>query len=699
MFTSRGRWFLLLVCVMLAVAVLGQYLFSGNWAGDLSNVASVALIALTLLTWFTWERLAFLIQSRLTLRRLQIVREVCDERGPVETLWAGRTFRVRVEVTVPTGMGLAHVVLTDRIPFGSELASLTRQARTAGELGSLTHQARTADELASLARQARTVEGEGQPRYQGALRPGQPAIFTYQIRCQGVGTLRFEGLTLQMADLQGFFYHTTFLRRVVQYPVLPSLLDVGGSGQTVKRHNLLLPPGIHRHRRPGSGTELLDLRDYRPGDPPKTIAWKVSARRDRLMTKEFESEVPVRCTLFVDTSDSVRVGPPGRNALGPLVEIAAAVTQAAMDRRDLTGLCRFDERGSTYVRPARGARHLVRLLNLLAEAGSLAPAAGEARVRKLLPLGYALAWELYPDYLQADLNRFPFWLAWLWPPAPYTLLRPGASDYVYHWLPFLLPLYGLVGFILIGMGFFNLADLLGDFGLPPERLLIFLAGAVIASLFLFIRIPSAWFFPRRRRWLRWRKQLAALLSVRYGLAPGGLGLLLEDDERFGFYLQRFLSEHHVPYPLPLYDRQGRYVFASPGKVKVLASALLRSVGKGHDNELFVLLADLLELTDELEPLLRAVKVALARHHRVMLVCPWPPGIERPSGSRFEAEPLEGPGLGRILKQTTSERFHRAFYRLRRTFGGLGVPVVCAGRDDSARLILERLDALRQLGRT
>ena len=39
-----------------------------------------------------------------------------------------------------------------------------------------------------------------------------------------------------------------------------------------------------------------------PGDPPRTIAWKVSARRDRLITKEFESEVPVRCTLFLDTS-------------------------------------------------------------------------------------------------------------------------------------------------------------------------------------------------------------------------------------------------------------------------------------------------------------------------------------------------------------------------------------------------------------
>ena len=84
---------------------------------------------------------------------------------------------------------------------------------------------------------------------------------------------------------------------------------------------------------------------------------------------------------------------------------------------------------------------------------------------------------------------------------------------------------------------------------------------------------------------------------------------MEDDDRFSNCLQRFLAEHHVPYPLPLYDHRGRYLFASPTKVKVLADALVRAVGKGHDNELYVLLADLLELTEDLAPFLRAVKVA------------------------------------------------------------------------------------------
>src|SRR5206468_7778196 len=117
--------------------------------------------------------------------------------------------------------------------------------------------------------------------------------------------------------------------------VLPRVLVPRGGGAMTKRHNQLPPPGLHRLRHAGSGSELLDLRDYQPGDPPRTIAWKVSAKRDRLVTREYESEVPVRCTLFLDASSSVRVpsppdltdgpprsGPASYRPLDQLVEIA-----------------------------------------------------------------------------------------------------------------------------------------------------------------------------------------------------------------------------------------------------------------------------------------------------------------------------------------------------------------------------------------
>ena len=108
----------------------------------------------------------------------------------------------------------------------------------------------------------------------------------------------------------GFFYRRVFVRVPTEYLVLPTLADAEGGQRATKRLNSLPPPGIHRLRRPGGGSELLNLREYRPGDPPKMIAWKASARRDFLITKELENDVPVRCVLFLDTSEAVRLGPP-----------------------------------------------------------------------------------------------------------------------------------------------------------------------------------------------------------------------------------------------------------------------------------------------------------------------------------------------------------------------------------------------------
>jgi hypothetical protein len=335
-----------------------------------------------------------------------------------------------------------------------------------------------------------------------------------------------------------------------------------------------------------------------------------------------------------------------------------------------------------------------------------------------VPAAIAFAREVYPDLLRPDVNRVPLWLPWLWPQPASTLRAPSWADRLNPWLPgwvflFLagaaVALLAVVGLTLYG--YYRLWQEVEFARSALPQLAYWCGVSLVAELGVggvlvwqaVRRLPL--FFPGRRRLYRWRKQLAAVLSVQQHLAPGGLGILLEDDERCTRAIQRFLNEHHVPYPLPLYDREGRYRFASPAKVEALAQALLRAVGKGHDNELFVVMADLLELADALEPLLRAVKVALARHHQALVVCPWPPQVPPPPG--FLAAAADGPAeaegrpplaLEAVLREATAYRLHRAFHDLRRRFARLGVPVVCALGGDPVRLVLDRIDRLRAQGR-
>jgi uncharacterized protein (DUF58 family) len=684
MITSRGWWFLIVILSLLSVGLFDEQ----PWRVGRSAHGTLILFTLTLLVWFLGEWLLFVLRVRLVVPALRVRRELRDRCGPVDTLWVGRSYQVLVQLHLAHWGSLPCLKLRDYLPSVIE-------------------------------------PGQGKTEIEEALTAEERLALNYNIRCPAAGLVRFQGVGIQLADFQGFFHHATFIPDVIEYRVLPPLADAEGRRPTVKRHNLLPSPGVHRHLRPGSGSELLDLRDYLPGDPPKTIAWKVSARRDRLITKEFESDVPVRCTLFLDTSHSVRIGQPGQNALSKLVEISGAVAQANAAGRDLTGICLFDEQAvARYTRPARGARSLVQLLNVLADAAGLAPATGQARVAALLPPAYALAQEVYPYLLRPELNQIPLWASRFWPIPTYSAEGSRLPWRLFCGAALLLasiPVAGMGLFLYLASGFLQLiAELLS----MPESLLavisvILAAGTAILyyqGVLFVCRALSLTFSPQKRRLARWRKRLAAILAERYHLAPGGVGILIEDDEQFSLCLQRFLAEHQVPYPLPLYDRRGRYLFASPRKVDILTRALLRAVGKGHDNELFVLLVDLLELVDQLEPLLRAVKVALARHHQVLLICPWPPGApapllrgsaergarsaeanREPSGASSSALRAPRSHVSTIVSQATVARLHRAYEELRRTFARLGVPVLCAERGDPVRLILDRLDRLRTLG--
>jgi uncharacterized protein (DUF58 family) len=619
MLTARGFW--------LFVAVVA---LAGSGIAMASTPA--VLVCLTLLLWFLAHWFLFQWRCRVALGRLAVQRSLTTARGEVESIWARQRAEMHVVLSCDTAVALPFVVVADRVPA------------TARWLGGLT-------------------------QTEGVLGAGMPLELSYAIECPGPGKIRFDGVRVQLADVQGFFFQTHFIRDVRHYRVLPALPLDPAHSTFVKTQNTLPLLGTHRHPRPGSGSELLDLREYLPGDPPRMIAWKVSARRDRLMTRELESEVPIRCTLFVDVSNSVRVGPAGRTALGRLVELAAGVAHANTGERDLTGLCLFDETGVRRTRrPARGARHLWQVIDELTDAAALLPDVKENVLYDLLPYAYGLAQDVYPDLLHADVNRMPWWLPF-WAPQPlYVMSRPPlpriARSGLHGWL--LRPVFGM------GRWLRHQFWPRYPIGTSPLR-------------------------PAYHRYCRWRKQLAAILSVLHDVGPGGLALLLEDDVAMSHHVQRFLAEHQVTHPYPLYDSDGRYHFRAPAKYGVLADALLAAVTRGKDNELFVLLADLLEGGPvELARLERAICLARSRHHQVLIICPWPAAVPPPSRNAPKRGLAPKPtwSLEDIVLRASTVRLQQAFAHLQQAFARLGVPVLCAADDDTVELILYRIQRLR-----
>jgi hypothetical protein len=174
--------------------------------------------------------------------------------------------------------------------------------------------------------------------------------------------------------------------------------------------------------------------------------------------------------------------------------------------------------------------------------------------------------------------------------------------------------------------------------------------------------------------------------------------------------------------VPLYDDQGQYRFRCAGKAEVLARALIHAVSRARDNELFVILADLAELDHDLAPIVKACRVARARHHHVLVIVPWPadvPSPDSPDPSRAKANDdgrarapkatdlrkknprraaMIGEGrqasLMKSVRESLTRQYHESFRALRRRLSQVGATVMRFNDGDPVRIVLDRLDRLR-----
>jgi uncharacterized protein (DUF58 family) len=81
-----------------------------------------------------------------------------------------------------------------------------------------------------------------------------------------------------------------------------------------------------RHDRSSQQEEYHGLRDYRPGDSPRWIHWRTSARRGELMVKEFEQQNEQDLAILIDPwLPRTKVAPELREAMEQAISFAATV--------------------------------------------------------------------------------------------------------------------------------------------------------------------------------------------------------------------------------------------------------------------------------------------------------------------------------------------------------------------------------------
>ena len=115
----------------------------------------------------------------------------------------------------------------------------------------------------------------------------------------------------------------------------------------------------------GAGAEVLQLRDYRSGDPQHLIDWKATARSSRLVSRDFSEDQHLEIVIAIDAgrASALRAGELDR--LGHFANLAARFAEHAVAQDDRVGLVIFADRPLAALAPGRGVGTVVRIRRLL----------------------------------------------------------------------------------------------------------------------------------------------------------------------------------------------------------------------------------------------------------------------------------------------------------------------------------------------
>jgi uncharacterized protein (DUF58 family) len=135
------------------------------------------------------------------------------------------------------------------------------------------------------------------------LEPGETKSCYIRLESSRRGVMPSAGLMIATKFPFGFFSKRRFFPMPERYVVLPALESLGGNRWETSVAGL-----DERMAGIGDGDEFHGLRDIRPGEDARMVAWKPSAKRDRLMVRENEKPATRRIviTLVNAVADPVK---------------------------------------------------------------------------------------------------------------------------------------------------------------------------------------------------------------------------------------------------------------------------------------------------------------------------------------------------------------------------------------------------------
>lgn len=193
--------------------------------------------------------------------------------------------------------------------------------------------------------------------------------FDYSVRPTERGVYRYGAIQAFVSSGIGFIERRFSLEATKEVDVYPGFLQLRKYELLAISDRLVLA-GIKGVRRAAQHAEFERIKEYTPGDDRRTVNWKATARRGRMMVNQYQDEKAQQVFSLIDTGRVMKMPFDGLSLLDHAINASLVISSIAMRKQDKAGLITFSDKVHDMAPADRQRGHMQRILQLLYAQGT-----------------------------------------------------------------------------------------------------------------------------------------------------------------------------------------------------------------------------------------------------------------------------------------------------------------------------------------
>ena len=193
--------------------------------------------------------------------------------------------------------------------------------------------------------------------------------FDYEVRPVTRGVYQYGAVNVFVSSVLGLMERRFRLHNAKEVAVYPSYLQLRKYELLAISDRLTLA-GAKRIRRVAQQSEFERIKEYVSGDDRRTVNWKATARRGRLMVNQFQDERAQQVIAVIDTGRVMKMPFEGLSLLDYAINASLVISSIAMRKEDRAGLITFSNTVHDVLAPGRQRGQMQKLLQVLYAQGT-----------------------------------------------------------------------------------------------------------------------------------------------------------------------------------------------------------------------------------------------------------------------------------------------------------------------------------------